>query len=75
MSQNDIIQVMAKKHNSKTVRLSPDTMDKLGQKRIGFETADQCINRLLSKPPEITITDVPEEKEKKEPKITVTRID
>jgi len=64
---------MSKKYNSKTVRLSPDTMDKLGQKRIGFETADQCINRLLSKTPELTIEAIPDEKVEK--KITVTRID
>ena len=72
MSHSDFSSLMSKKQNSKTVRLSPDTMDKLGHKRIGFETADQCINRLLSPRPELTVTNVPEEKSKK--KIQVIRI-
>jgi len=64
--------IMSKKHYSKTVRLSSNTMNKLAEKRIGFETPDECINRLLSPPPQITITEIPDEKEKK---ITVTRIE
>jgi len=63
---------MSKKHNSKTVRLSPDTMNKLAHKRIGFESPDECINRMLSPRPELTVTNVPEEKAKK--KIQVIRI-
>jgi len=38
-------------NQAKTIRVSPDTIDKLGKERIGFETPDECINRLLSKNP------------------------
>ena len=63
---------MSKKHYGKTIRLSQNTMNKLAQKRIGFETPDECINRALSPPPQITVTVVPDEKEKK---LTVTTIE
>ena len=33
--------------NGKPVRLSPDTLKKLEKARIGFETPNECINRLL----------------------------
>jgi len=52
---------MSKKHYGKTVRLSQNTMNKLAQKRIGFETPDECINRALSPPPKITVTEIPDE--------------
>ncbi len=52
---------MSKKHYGKTVRLSQNTMNKLAHKRIGFETPDECINRALSPPPQITITEILDE--------------
>jgi len=53
----------------KTVRISADTMSKLGNHRVGFETPDECLNRLLSKNPchkqedEVTVSEKPEEEE------------
>jgi len=35
----------------KTVRVSADTMNKLGKERVGFETPDECLNRMLTKSP------------------------
>ena len=35
----------------KLVRVSPDTMKKLAKTRNGFESPNDCINRLLSKNP------------------------
>lgn len=32
----------------KLVRISKDTMEKLAEKRAGWESPDDCINRLLS---------------------------
>jgi len=42
---------MSKSQNGKTVRLAAETIEKLGKKRVGFETPDECINRILSKSP------------------------
>ncbi|GFN39470.1 MAG: hypothetical protein YK1309IOTA_450002 [Marine Group I thaumarchaeote] len=35
----------------KTIRVSSDTMKKLGDHRNGFETPDECLQRILSKNP------------------------
>ena len=35
----------------KLVRISPDTMEKLAEKRDGWESPDDCINRLLTDHP------------------------
>ena len=35
----------------KLVRVSDDTMQKLAKKRNGFESPNECINRLLSQNP------------------------
>ena len=34
--------------NKKTIRVSDDTMKILGKERKGFETPDQCLQRILS---------------------------
>lgn len=39
------------KQNSKTIRVSADTLERLGKRRNGFETPDECINRILSNKP------------------------
>jgi len=36
---------------SKQVRISPETMEKLAKKRAGWESPDECINRVLSTDP------------------------
>ena len=38
--------------NSKQVRLQDDTLKKLEKQRQGFETPDECINRILSNNPD-----------------------
>ena len=35
----------------KLVRISPNTMEKLAEKRAGWESPDDCINRLLTDHP------------------------
>jgi len=38
-------------NKTKTIRVSEDTINKLGKERVGFETPDECLNRMLSKSP------------------------
>ena len=63
---------MTNKQYGKVVRLSWNTINKLAEKRIAFESYDDCINRLISPTPQITVTEIPEEKHKK--KVQVIRI-
>ena len=38
---------MEQKNKTKTIRVSPDTMKMLGNERDGFETPDECLQRIL----------------------------
>jgi len=57
----------------KLVRISPDTWKKLEKERIGFETPDQCINRLC-KQPGIQVEIIPDDKDEKKPTITIVDV-
>ena len=39
---------MSESNKTKTIRVSEDTIKMLGKEREGFETPDQCIQRILS---------------------------
>jgi len=54
----------------KLVRITSDTWKKLEQERIGFETPDQCINRLCTRPG-ITVETIPDDEDEKKPTITI----
>jgi len=60
---------------TKTIRVCENTLKMLGNLRKGFETPDQCLERILSGLQDDKANGINADAGTEEPKITLTRID